>query len=99
MRRTTAWVVSASVAALALLAPACGSSSGGNAPASDAGTDASTGAQALWIAPTSLSQLSDVHFYDHPWPSDLRRAADGTVVFTGFYNPRLVPLITQIVVQ
>jgi len=82
-----------------VLAPACSSSSGSSAPPSDAGADATTGAQALWIAPTSLSQLADTHFYDHPWPSDLRRAADGTVVFTGFYNPRLVPLITQVLGQ
>jgi hypothetical protein len=99
MRRTTAWTASSFVACLAVLALACGSSSGGSAPASDAGSDAATGTQALWIAPTSLSELSDVHFYDHPWPSDLRRAADGTVVFTGFYNPRLVPLITQVLGQ
>jgi hypothetical protein len=101
MRRLPAFVLAASVAVLPVLGPACSSSSGGAAPGADAGEggSASTGAQALWIAPTSLSQLADTHFYDHPWPSDLRRAADGTVVFTGFYNPRLVPLITQVLGQ
>jgi hypothetical protein len=99
MRRMTSWVLASVVAALPVLGPACSSSSASGAPASDAGAEGATSTQALWIAPTSLSQLADTHFYDHPWPSDLRRAADGTVVFTGFYNPRLVPLITQVVGQ
>ena len=107
MGRSTSWVfasiLAAATASLAVVSPACGSSSGNGAPppSGDAGGDDAPieGAQALWIAPTSLSQLSDTHFYDHPWPSDLRRASDGTVVFTGFYNPRLVPLVSQIVVQ
>jgi hypothetical protein len=112
MRRAVPWLLGPLSVAVAFptLAPACGSSSGGATPKGDAstaadgsdpsdGSDASTGAQALWIAPSSLAELSDVHFYDHPWPSDLRRASDGTVVFTGFYNPRQVPLISQIVMQ
>lgn len=106
MRRTISWVFASILAAgttsLAVVSPACSSSNGGHSPAADDGgaTDGpTTGAQALWVAPTSLSQLSAEHFYDHPWPSDLRRASDGTVVFTGFYNPRLVPLVSQIVVQ
>ena len=90
------------LALVAALAPACGASS--DEPSGGPGPDASTeagmpGAQALWMAPTSLAQLADAHFYDHPWPSDLRRAADGTVVFTGFYNPRLVPLLDQVLTQ
>jgi hypothetical protein len=100
MRSIPSWALASILPLLPLLGPACGSSSGGSAPSSDAGvSEGSTATQALWIAPTSLSELSDVHFYDHPWPSDLRRAADGTVVFTGFYNPRLVPLVSQIVMQ
>jgi hypothetical protein len=51
--------------------------------------------QALWIAPASLDDLKDDHWYDHPWPSDLRRDGDGTVRFTGFYNPHLIPLLDQ----
>lgn len=67
---------------------ACSSSSGTSVT-----TPSSTGTQALWVAPASLDQLSDVHFYDHPWPSDLRRDPDGTIHVAGFYNPHLVPLL------
>ncbi|HEX8795254.1 MAG TPA: hypothetical protein VF765_30105 [Polyangiaceae bacterium] len=67
----------------------------GGACSSSSGTSASssTGTQALWVAPASLDQLSDVHFYDHPWPSDLRRDPDGTIHVAGFYNPHVVPLL------
>ncbi len=67
-----------------VLAQGCSSSSSPTPPA---------GTQALWIAPASLDVLSGVHFYDHPWPSDLRRDADGSVHVAGFYNPRLIPVI------
>jgi hypothetical protein len=53
--------------------------------------------QSLWVAPATLDALSDVHVYDHPWPSDLRRDPDGSVHFDGFYNPMSSPLITQYV--
>jgi hypothetical protein len=54
---------------------------------------------ALWVVPDSLDELSDVHFYDHPWPSDYRRNPDGTIAMQGFYNPMLVPLITNYIEQ
>ena len=47
----------------------------------------------LFVVPASLDDLADTHFYDHPWPSDLRKEADGTVRFKGFYNPHLTILI------
>jgi hypothetical protein len=73
---------------------ACSSSSGtSTTPA------ATTGTQALWIAPASLAQLSDVHFYDHPWPSDLRRDPDGTIHVVGFYNPRDVLLLSTYITE
>jgi len=86
-----------------VLPMACGSSSNGNSPGPDAAADVSSdapmGVESLWVAPASLSDLADAHFYDHPWPSDVRRAADGTVVFTGFPNPFLVPLLAQVITQ
>lgn len=97
MVRLTGALGASLLACASLLAPACGSSSGGSAPAGDGSSDASGPVQALWVAPASLSDLADTHFYDHPWPSDLRRDASGSVVTTGFYNPRQVPLITQII--
>jgi hypothetical protein len=71
---------------------ACSSSSG--TPATNPST---TGIQSLWIAPNTLAQLTDTHFYDHPWPSDLRRDPDGSIHVVGFYNPHLVPLLSTII--
>jgi hypothetical protein len=45
------------------------------------------------VVPASLDQLSDVHVYDHPWPSDVRRDPDGAIHLAGFYNPHLLPII------
>jgi hypothetical protein len=58
-------------------------------------TSGAAGVQSLWVAPASLDALSDVHVYDHPWPSDLRRDADGTIHVDGFYNPMDSVLIAQ----
>ena len=95
------WLIA--FALVPVLPLACGSSSSGNPASPDAATDGSAdgamGVESLWVAPASLSDLADAHFYDHPWPSDLRRAADGSVVFTGFPNPRLVPLLSQVITQ
>jgi hypothetical protein len=78
---------------LAGLAVAPGCSSSSSAPSAPVGT------QSLWIAPASLSVLSDVHFYDHPWPSDLRRDANGAIVMDGFYNPRIIPVLDTYVAE
>src|SRR5258708_2612902 len=59
--------------------------------------DVTDGATSVWVAPASLDDLSEEHFYDHPWPSDVRREVDGTVRFKGFYNPLALPLIREYV--
>ncbi|HEY2515287.1 MAG TPA: hypothetical protein VGI39_30680 [Polyangiaceae bacterium] len=76
---------------------ACGTSVGVHATVvvgGDAGTNDSAapttdgGAlQSIFVVPASLTELADTHYYDHPWPSDLRRDANGAVVFAGLYNP------------
>lgn len=38
--------------------------------------------------PADPATLAGEAFFDHPWPSDLRRDADGKVDLSGFYNPR-----------
>jgi hypothetical protein len=60
------------------------------APASEAGDDGGAGAglpESIFIVPASMTALADVHFLDHPWPSDYRRDASGKIVVTGLYNP------------
>lgn len=71
MRRVPLWLF-----ALPLL-PSC----------SSAASPRATGTQSLWVVPASLDELSDVHVYDHPWPSDLRRDADGSIHLAGLYDP------------
>jgi hypothetical protein len=43
--------------------------------------------------------LSDKAFFDHPFPSDLRRDANGAIVFKGFPNPSMLPLLAQYITQ
>jgi hypothetical protein len=88
--RVSGVVVALGVALLPSFGGGCGASGGSASGGGGA-------VQALWVAPASLSELSDTHFYDHPWPSDARRDAGGNVVAAGFYNPAQVPLIAQIV--
>ncbi len=49
----------------------------------------------IYVVPATLDALADESFFDHPWPSDFRRGADGTVRFAGFPNPRELPLLDQ----
>ncbi len=49
----------------------------------------------VYVVPESLDALADETFFDHPWPSDFRLESDGTVRFTGFPNPRELPLLDQ----
>ncbi|HEY1954551.1 MAG TPA: hypothetical protein VGH28_03050 [Polyangiaceae bacterium] len=49
----------------------------------------------IFIAPTSLDQLTDEHFLDHPFPSDIRRDPDGKVHLSGMLNPTLNLTVQQ----
>ena len=46
----------------------------------------------LYVVPSSLSELSEEHFLDHPWPSDLR-LENGSPRLEGLYNPRHINII------
>ncbi len=47
------------------------------------------------MVPASLDELKEERFFEHPFPSDLRREADGTVRFVGWPNPQLNVLIGE----
>jgi hypothetical protein len=70
-----------------------------SAPDTGATTEAGAATESLWVVPASLDDLSDLHVYDHPWPSDLRRDPSGAIHLAGFYNPHLVPLIDDYIMQ
>ncbi len=73
---------------LFLVVVGCGSS--------ESGQSGQTGeTTSLFTAPANLDELSNEHFFDHPFPSDFRVDADGSARFTGFPNPRIIPLITS----
>lgn len=46
----------------------------------------------LYVVPSSLSELSEERFFDHPWPSDLR-LENGSPRLEGLYNPRQISVI------
>ena len=46
----------------------------------------------LYVVPSSLSELSQERFLDHPWPSDLR-LENGSPRLEGLYNPRQIAII------
>ena len=71
----------AALAACTLPLAACSSSS---TPTSDV--------TSLYVVPSSLSELSAEHFFDHPWPSDLR-LENGSPRLEGLYNPRQIAII------
>ncbi len=76
---------------------ACGSDSGGGtqrAPDGSSPDGTTGGTRALFVLP--LDALAGPTFFDHPWPSDLRRAPDGTARFTGWPNPSAVPLVADL---
>jgi hypothetical protein len=62
---------------------ACGSSSGG-------GASTSSGTAVMFDASADL-QSSD-HFFDFPYPSDLRLTASGAPDLTGIANPTMTPI-------
>jgi predicted esterase len=47
----------------------------------------SSATSSLFVVPASLADLSEEKFFEHPFPSDLRREDDGTVRFVGWPNP------------
>ena len=71
------------------LASACGGSS--ETPEESSGP--SGPADSMFLVPSSLDALADEAWFDHPWPSDMRRDPDGSIHLTGYYNPRNVALI------
>lgn len=73
-----------------LVVVACGSDSSG-APAGST--------QSIFVVPASLDALADKAFFDHPFPSDLRKDANGAIVFKGFPNPSTLPLLAQYVAE
>ncbi|MDB4946455.1 MAG: putative extracellular enzyme of alpha/beta hydrolase superfamily [Labilithrix sp.] len=79
------------VLTFAALASGCGDSDAG-VPLAPAGS-----AQSIFVVPAAPDALSGLAFFDHPFPSDLRRDAKGAAVFTGFPNPQNLPLLTQYV--
>ncbi|MBK8258336.1 MAG: hypothetical protein IPK82_37415 [Polyangiaceae bacterium] len=51
-------------------------------------------ASAIFACPASLADLNEATFFDHPWPSDAR-IENGKTRFTGYYNPKAVPIVNQ----
>ncbi len=75
---------------------ACSSDSSGSSSATGGPTGPT---RSLFVVPTSLDELSDKAFFDHPFPSDLRKDANGAIVFKGFPNPSTLPLLAQYIRQ
>ena len=64
---------------------------------SSSSTPASSSIRSVFVVPASPEALDGKAFFDHPFPSDLRRDANGAVVFKGFPNPQGLPLLAQYV--
>src|SRR5206468_4331869 len=81
-----------------VVASACGASHAAatrdagplGAAGSDAGqtSDAAPRPQAIYVVPDTLDALAESTFFDHPWPSDLRRDSSGVIRLAGYPNPR-----------
>ncbi len=67
-----------------LLVLGCGGNSDDEEPA---------GPHAIYVVPSSWDKLAGGTFFNHPWPSDLRREDDDTIRFAGYPNPRETPII------
>jgi hypothetical protein len=52
-------------------------------------TSGGTTIHGIFVAPESLDEITDAHFFDHPFPSDIRRDPDGSVHLSGMLNPTL----------
>ena len=53
----------------------------------------------MFEVPATLDSLSEEHWFDHPWPSDFRVDADGTIHLLGYYNPRATALLKTYLTQ
>lgn len=53
----------------------------------------SSGPSGIYVLPQSFESLTGDTYFDHPWPSDLRKEDDGTIRFAGYPNPRQSPII------
>ncbi len=69
----------------------CGSSDTGSGGGSNDGGQ--PGVLSLFAVPASLDDLAQETFFDHPWPSDFRKDADGTPHYAGYPNPRAIPIL------
>lgn len=59
-----------------------------------AGCESDPPVEAVYVVPSSLEELSEETFFDHPFPSDLRMQS-GKVRMVGWPNPRSVPLLDE----
>jgi hypothetical protein len=66
------------------------------APLLGCSTRTASSTTAMWVVPSSLADLSAEHFFDQPWPSDLR-LENGSPRFEGYFNPKSLPLLDQYV--
>lgn len=62
----------------------------------DETTSGEPSAHSTYVVPDSLEALSETTFFDHPWPSDLRKE-QGSVRLAGYPNPRKSALLAQYV--
>ena len=85
-RSTCARCLAAAAAVIAT--GACGSS------ASSSSSGEATATRSLFVVTASLDELADKTFFDHPFPSDLRKDASGAIVWKGFPNPSTLPLLS-----
>lgn len=89
VRRATPWAVFLSCAV------ACGG--GANTEMKTRPKPEVSSVESMFAIPSSLDALSGEHFFDHPWPSDLRRDPDGSIHFAGFINPLGSALVKEYV--
>ena len=67
----------------------CGGSVATSGALTACSSSGGTTVHGIFVAPESLDQISNEHFFDHPFPSDIRRDPDGSVHLTGMLNPTL----------
>jgi hypothetical protein len=62
--------------------------------ASGCGGPETSKVSSMWVVPASLDELRESHFFDAPWPSDLRRV-DGAPRIDGYPNPRHLTILGE----